>query len=105
MSSLKYLFFSGLGTLLFFVPIFFLFGSSLFFFVLFVVLFLLSLLHSGLFCSILLIKNIYNSRSLVIIYLLLLPLHVLQAGLRPHAASNIHNEVSFSLTDLDLALF
>lgn len=49
------LFFSGLGALLFFVPV--LLRSSLFFFVLFVVLFLLSLLVRGLLCPIILLKQ------------------------------------------------
>lgn len=52
----EYLFFSGLGTLFFFVSILLLFGSSLFFFVLFVILFLLSFLGGRLLCSIVL-KN------------------------------------------------
>lgn len=54
---LKYLFFSGLGTLLFFVPVFLLFRSSLFFFVLFVVLFLLSFLGRGFLRSVVLLEH------------------------------------------------
>jgi len=54
-SFLKYLFFFGLGNLLFFPLL--LFRSSLFFFVLFVVLFLLSFLGGGLLCSIILFKR------------------------------------------------
>lgn len=54
---LKYLFFSGLGAFLFFVPVFLLFRSSLFFFVLLVVFLLLSLLGRRLLGSIVLLRH------------------------------------------------
>lgn len=52
-----YLFFSGFGTLFFFVAILLLFRSPLFFFVLFVILFLLSFLGGRLLCSVILLKR------------------------------------------------
>lgn len=52
-----YLFFSGLGTLFFFVAVLFLFRCALFFFVLFVILLLLPFLGRRLLCSIILFKH------------------------------------------------